>query len=181
MLCSALRHCVSARGSLLQSIHQTGDSVFDQHLPDVDQQPKAFVSETNVGDDLFLVNGIGLLDGFQFDNDLVVHDEVGAKAFVKGHVLESNEDRDLSLNSQPSPFQKFRQYGLVNRFQQSGAKLSVNLVRAINNDFGDLVFTHRTRSISREDAKTQRKRRQDDTHPLQNLCAFAPLREDISA
>ena len=53
----------------------------------------------------------------QFDDDLVLHNQIGDEPFVDRYPLINNRDRDLPLNLQPAPFEFELQNLLINGFQ----------------------------------------------------------------
>ena len=72
--------CPSVRNSL--------DSILQQLLAEIDQQPESAAGQFEVRQQLLAVNWREFLDGLQFDNEAAVDDQVGAEAHLEADSLE---------------------------------------------------------------------------------------------
>jgi hypothetical protein len=68
---------------------------------EVDQQTETHVCQSQIGQNLFLVNALSQLDGLDFDDDLLLDDEVGLEGFVETEVFVPDRNRDLTLDLSP--------------------------------------------------------------------------------
>jgi hypothetical protein len=82
------------------------------------------------------------LHGFEFQKHFVFHDEIGAKSLIEFDAPIFNSYGHLPLHMKASGFQTIGQNDFVNRFQQTGAEVFVNLNRLFNHDCADFIFVH---------------------------------------
>ena len=68
------------------------DAAFEERDIEVDQEARSEVGEFQVGEDLGGVDGEELVDGFEFHQDFVVDDEVGAETTIEGEVFVADGD-----------------------------------------------------------------------------------------
>jgi hypothetical protein len=85
----------------------------------------------------------GFFHGLDLDDHLVFHDHVCPIANLQMYVLVDQWDGLLADNAQAALPQFVGQKRFVGRFQQTGAKLDVDLVCGIDDLLGDFVFCHR--------------------------------------
>lgn len=72
------------------------------------------------------------LDRLDFNDEALVDDNVGPKAFSKSLAVIFNQDRLLPLNWQSNPKEAICENRLVNGFQKARPKLLVDLETAIH-------------------------------------------------
>lgn len=92
------------------------------------------------------MNGRETLYRLQFDDHLLVYDEVCAETVVYLQTIEFERDWDLILNSESPATEFLRQDKLINRFQKPWPKNPVNSDRGIDDLLGYLVRFGNTRS-----------------------------------
>ncbi len=68
------------------------DAAFEERDIEVDQEARSEVGEFQVGEDLGCVNGEELVDGFEFHQDFIFDDEVGAETTIEGEVFVADGD-----------------------------------------------------------------------------------------
>ena len=81
----------------LQSIYDAGNAVLDERHLEVDQQPEALVRETEVSEELLLVNRVEHLDGLDFHDHFVFDDQIGPESGIDSDGLIDDRDRLLAL------------------------------------------------------------------------------------
>jgi len=98
----------------------------ERHI-EVNQQAYTLVSEFQVGQELGLVNRHQFLNGFQFQNDFVLHEEIDLVATVQLQTFIFDRQVHLSLEAQPAKMKLVAQALFVCRFQKTGAKMTMDL------------------------------------------------------
>ena len=78
------------------------DAAFEERDIEVDQEARSEVGEFQVGEDLGGVDGEELVDGFEFHQDFVFDDEVGAKTTIEAEVFVADGDFLLRRGSETS-------------------------------------------------------------------------------
>jgi hypothetical protein len=71
------------------------------HLVKIDQQPKPDAAEPKIGQQLRVVNGIKLGDGFQFDDDLLFHHQIDPVFAVDVLAFVTDRERLLAYAADP--------------------------------------------------------------------------------
>jgi hypothetical protein len=133
--------CANASTAVFgQSIHNAFDAVLQMDFTEVDQQPKPPVAQPKLGEQLFAVNFGELLNGFEFNDYLVLDQQVGAEAFVKFQIIVTDGNRNLTLHTQPQFLQFVGERHFIYGLQQSGAGAGVNFERSVKNQFGQFIF-----------------------------------------
>ena len=89
-------------GLVLETVDQTCDPIANELSAEVDQQTEAHVSQSQIGQNLLLVDPLSLLDGLDLDDDLLLDHEVGFEGFVEADVIIPDRNRDLTLDPQPA-------------------------------------------------------------------------------
>ena len=129
--------------SILQlAIDDAFNAVLQAGLAEVQQQAAPLSAQSQIGQNLFRMNRSQPFHRLQFDDDLVFHQQVSAKAFLEGQFLVADGDGLLPLHSQSAFLQFVGQHHFVNGFQKTGAKLGVNVKRSVENDLSDVVGFH---------------------------------------
>jgi hypothetical protein len=142
------------------------DPLLDQVLAEVDEEPKSFVHQPQIGQDLFAVNWIERGDRFHFYEQAIVNNQVRAKAFVEPDSIPSDRNRDLSFHDVAMLAQFVRERDFVNDFKYSGPETGVQAVGRVNDVGGNIIFFHAGKPAPLT-----------SPYEAKNLCAFAPLRE----
>jgi hypothetical protein len=75
-------------------------AVLQQDVVKIHQQRGAATAQAQVGQHLGLMDGQDALNGFEFEQHGVVHDDVGPVAVVDAHVFVENRERDLVFERQ---------------------------------------------------------------------------------
>jgi hypothetical protein len=73
-------------------------ALFQQRLPEIDEETEPEIEQSDIGENLFTVNGSQFFDGLKLDENAAVDDEVGAKAFVESHSVIADGDWLLPLH-----------------------------------------------------------------------------------
>jgi hypothetical protein len=60
-------------------IGDTVEAVFEVRGSEVDEKTKVEFGELEIGEDLFGMDGLKTFNGLQFDENLIVHNQVGSK------------------------------------------------------------------------------------------------------
>jgi hypothetical protein len=142
---------------VFESIHNARNAVLDEDHVKVDEQAKAFVRQAEIRQKLFPVDRSERLDGFDFDDYLVFHDEIGPEASIYTDTLIDHRNRLLSHGAETSTAEFIRQDGIINGFQQARAEGRVNAEGGVHNLPGDGVLCHKQALfVSRQGAKPPR-------------------------
>lgn len=153
---------------LRQPVRNPLHTGLEQCRAKVDQQTEAFVCEAKLREHLFGMDSREFFDGFQFNDDEVLHNQVRAKTFFKDKVVIPDGDGHLPLHFKSSLPQLIGKDDFINRFEQSRPESVVNVKSRIDDHTGDFIFVHKVRQVA------------DRIIRLQPLCAFASLREAFS-
>ena len=87
--------------SLFQPIHDTADSISNSFFAKIDEQPEADVRQSQISRNLFLENPWHLLDGFQFHEQFVLHDNVRFKTFLQSDIFPNDRTGIFDLICKP--------------------------------------------------------------------------------
>ena len=71
------------RGLFYESIHYSCDSILDQFFAEINKQTKPFIKQSQMSQNLLLINGDDRLFGLQFNKHLFFNEQISAKAFVE--------------------------------------------------------------------------------------------------
>ena len=102
---------------VFQSIDDSRNAIFDQRHVEVDQQAKTLVGQSEIGQQLLLVDRGQRLDRFDLHNDLVFDHQVGAEAGIDPDILIDHRNGLLAYGAETATAQFIRQDCLINRFQ----------------------------------------------------------------
>ena len=148
--------------SFSEAVDDSSDASFDKDDVEVDEEAEAFVSQFQMGQELLFVYWRDGLHGFEFHDDLVLHNQVCIEAGINTNGLIDHRNSLLAKDTQSSLFQFIRQSCLVNRFQQTWTQSGMHAKRCIDDVACDLVLIHGDSvylSPRRQDRQgTQRKR-----------------------
>jgi len=78
----------------------------------------------------------------QFQQDFFFNDYVCPKAFIKSDAIVSNGDLYLTFDSKARLLQPMRKKHFINRLQQTGTKLHMQLNGTIHDNLPNLIFCH---------------------------------------
>src|SRR5260370_21192362 len=119
-----------------QTVHDSLDSAFELGLSKVYQEAETPVAQAQLSEDLFPVDAQNLFDGFQFDDHLVFHHQVGTKALIKDEFIIPNGDGNLAFDTETLFAQLMSENHFVNGFEQTRTGLRMNPKRRVEDDFG---------------------------------------------
>jgi hypothetical protein len=84
---------------IFEPIDDAGDAIFDERHLKINEQAQSFVGEPKISQKRLLVNRSEHFDGFDLDNDLVLHDEVGSESGIDTDVLIDHGNRLLAYRA----------------------------------------------------------------------------------
>ena len=88
------------------------------------------------------------LHGFEFDDDSVINQQVNSESFLEHHPVVFETDCPLSFDLKSAPVERPCQHGLVHRFQQPRAQVSMDAERGVNDSPCDVIqFSFRLRAL----------------------------------
>ena len=79
------------------------------------------------------------LHRFEFHDDSVIDQEIDAESFLEYHPFIFETDGLLSLDLKPPLVERLCQYGLVHRFQQSRAQVTMDAERGVYDAARDVI------------------------------------------
>lgn len=178
------KFCSEAGSAALRhSVGNAFDSIFKTDFAEVDQQPETTITQSQLSENLFAMDGGESFDRFQFNDDLILDQKVSAETFVKNEFIIVDGNCDLSLDPNSLLPQFVSKADLVNRFKQSGASLGVNLERRVENGFGQLIFVESGCGFHKEFENVGEAgfvqvspAESPNSSSLNNLCALGVLR-----
>jgi len=129
------------KGSIREPVYDSVNAVFDEDLAEIDEQPKAFIAQAKVGENLLLMHRGDLFNGLQLDDDLVFHHQVGTKAFIEMDVVVDDGNGLLADDVKASKDQFMGQDGLIDRFEEPWAKSLVDVEGGINDVAREFIFS----------------------------------------
>jgi hypothetical protein len=104
-----------------QAVHNATYSVADEFCTEIDQQPQAFAGQTKVSQQLLFVYRRDCFQRLQLNDELVLDNQISAKALLKSEVFIMNADWHLPRHPQIPLSNFMRQDDLVDRFKKSWA------------------------------------------------------------
>jgi len=116
--------------------------MFEKQLAEIDQQAEFSPAEPKLGEQSLGVNGNKVLDGLQFHDHQVFHDQVGAKSHLELEAIIDDRERHFAVHVQPALAQFIGENHFINRFEQSRSEVGMNMECRIDYDFGDFIFVH---------------------------------------
>lgn len=131
-----------------QAVGDTPHAVLKQGRAEVDQQSELFISKTNLGQDLFAVNGRKLFNRLELNNHEVLDNHISAKSFFKDQIVVTNRNCDLALNFQSALPQLVGKDHFIDCFQQSWTKALMNLKSSVHNYRRHIILGHSKLMIS---------------------------------
>ena len=85
--------------------------------------------ELQIGDDLSVVNRKQLVDGFDFDQNSAIDDQISSEAYFERYVAIDDRDRLLNFDNMSSLAQFVAKAPFIDRFEQARAELFVHTDR----------------------------------------------------
>jgi len=93
--------------SFFESVDNSCDAGFDKDDVEVEEEAEAFVRQFQMGQELLFVYWRDGLYGFEFHDDLVLHDQVCIEAGIHTNGLVDHRNGLLSKDTQSSLFQSY--------------------------------------------------------------------------
>lgn len=111
------------------------DAISQPSLAEVEQKPDGHSGKSEVGQQLFGVNGMQHFRGFQFHKDEIVDQQIDAKFLRQRFTIPRDWERLLPLNGQTTLRKFSGENGFIRAFQKSRPNFCVNLASRVN-DYG---------------------------------------------
>jgi len=118
--------CGELQDSSDDALHQDWDI-------EVDQQADPFVGQLKVGQKLGLVNRQQFLNGFQFQDDFVLHDQIDLVTTIRFQTFVVDRQDHLPLKAHLPKAKLVAKAFFVSRFQETGAEVAMDLKRCPEN------------------------------------------------
>jgi hypothetical protein len=115
------------------------DSIYQQFNIEIDEQSDLPAAETKVSQQLRVVNGSQSINGFEFNNDKLVHEDVDAIVEVEENSFVPHWELKLPLERNLAQGQLVADALFISGFEQPGTKGTMNLYGAPNNSFRQSV------------------------------------------
>jgi hypothetical protein len=96
-------------GLHLELVHSSSNAVFEAGYVKVDQQSRPTVAQSQVRQQLSLVNRMGLLDGFDLDHNALVDEKIDSVAVFQLHSFVDQRNGNFGANGQASPAKLVRE------------------------------------------------------------------------
>ena len=75
---------------ILQSVDHAFDSVFHKRRPEIEQESESEFAQLQIGEELAEMHLAQLLNRLQFEQDLLLHDDVSPEPFIEFHSAKLN-------------------------------------------------------------------------------------------
>jgi len=140
---------------VFETVDDARDAVFNEWHVKVDEQPQALVCETEVSQQLLFMNRRQILDGFHFDDYLVLDDQIRSESGIDADVFINDRYLLLAHDAKTAAAQFVGEDRIVDGFQQARPEGCMDAKGCVDNLFGDGIFRQNkiNFSRSREDAK----------------------------
>jgi hypothetical protein len=123
-----------------KTVGDSFDTFFEAFGSKINEKAEPTVAQFQLGEQLFAVDRSECFDGFQLDNNQVLHNDVRAKANIENQFIVANGNGNLALDAKAC-FSKFMgENDFVNGFKQARPQSGVNFEGGIKNLFGNLIF-----------------------------------------
>jgi len=116
------------------------DSVFDQHLIEINEQAERELFQAQVRYDLCSVNRKELVNRLQFQKQFFLYDGIGPEADFDEDALVTEMNRNLTLMLDSPQIQFVAQAGFISAFEQAWAEFPMNGKHRINNCSGEALY-----------------------------------------
>ncbi len=115
------------------SIHSTSDTVDKASHIEVDQEANLYSAQLQVGNQLCLVQRDYFLHRFEFNDHLVIHEDINPVSNIEFYFVIDYRQTNLTQCLETSLTNLISQTSLIGRFQQSGTKSTMNFNCGSNN------------------------------------------------
>ena len=112
-------------------------SVFEHRLAEIDKQAKRELHQAQIGEHLPAVHRSQPFDGFQFNNQTIVDEQINLECVVHDNAFEIHLDRDLASDLMSCLHQGSRQQTFIRMFKQARTQGLMNLKTKIDDIVGD--------------------------------------------
>ncbi|MEY2536512.1 MAG: hypothetical protein QOG67_252 [Verrucomicrobiota bacterium] len=129
--------------------HAVGDALYpvlDQVLAKIDKKAESFIHQSQVGQYLLAVDRVERGNRFHLDDDAIVDDQVGAKAFVESDPIPYDRNRYLSFHRVSMFAQFMRKRNFVYDFEDAWPESAVQAVGSVNDQSRDFILFHAAKS-----------------------------------
>jgi len=106
---------------------------------EIDQQTDAQMHQTQIGEQLPLMNRKRLFDGLDLDDDAGLDQHVGRQTVTESEAIEFESDRFLPDHAKTAPLKFPREDDFVDRLHQSRSKARVQFVGCVDDITCDVV------------------------------------------
>ncbi|CAN5658952.1 hypothetical protein BH11VER1_BH11VER1_36460 [soil metagenome] len=105
----------------------------------IDEQPNREVHQAQVGEELFAMDRGELLDGLEFHDHAAFYEKIGTESLLENHFVIFKPDDLLPFHLETPFFQSPGQDHLINRLQQPGPGVLMDLDGGVNDGSGDVI------------------------------------------
>ncbi len=105
----------------------------------VDQEPEGKAHQPEIGEQLLMVDGGQLLDGFELNHQDSIDHQVRPKSFVQAESIKFNRHGLLARDRPTAILQPLGQNRLVNRLEQPRPQVAVQMKGGVNDDRGKVL------------------------------------------
>ncbi len=102
------------------------DAVFEADGVEIHEQAEAATTEAEIGEDLGFVDFGEGVDGFDFENEGFVDDEIGFEGGIEADVAVDEGDGGLAFEGDSGVGEFAGEAGFIGGFEQAGAELAVD-------------------------------------------------------
>jgi|GEM_PF-2476874 len=120
------------------TVNYTMQAILEQCRTKIDQNPEGHFHQTQIGQKLFGMDRVQILNGFQFHDKLMFNKQIHAETFVKHDIPEVDRNRFLPLDNQPTLDQHASENSLIRGFQEPRPQISMQFQRRIDHGPRDL-------------------------------------------
>ena len=124
------------------AVDGSGDSLAHERLAKIQQISKFEAGEADVSQQLFFLGWRHALEGLEFHYDEFSDDKIGAEAFAESLSLVFDWHSDLPLDCQSTSLEGANQGHFIDRLEQTGTKIPMQLHRTIHDDRSDIILLH---------------------------------------
>ena len=124
------------------------NAVFDELFPNVDQQPEPKAAKAQVGEDLLVMHRSKRFKRLDLDYYTVLDDKISAKACLELHPFVDNGKGMLTHKGKAPLCHLPAECFFVNRFEQTGAGLAMNLEACVHDLLCDNILLHHTDTLA---------------------------------
>jgi len=115
-------------------VHDSFDSFLEGGRTEIDQQAYRQTRQSQIGEQLLVVDRGQALDRLQFHNQDTLNKQVGAKTFIEGLSAKLDRHRLLPNHFQSPVRESPGQNDFVDRFKQTWSQVTMDVVGHIDHD-----------------------------------------------